>query len=106
MNEPTPSCPVWCTWQHSPIHVEGDVLADEPDAVVRTHARNVGDVEVAGHLIGVDIVQEVTERGDVQEFAPVVVDLTEIEDSMTTREAREVAALLLRAADAAEAVAR
>lgn len=99
----TNTCPAWCTWQDNQNHIEGDLLV-AGDATLRTHALTVGEVSIAGRVLAVDVVQEEYVRGRTSEFGPVAVFLGEVEPTMTTPEARQLAALLVQAAERAEAL--
>lgn len=105
MTNVTHLCPPWCTWQDNEIHIAGDWLAAEPGTIIRSHARSVQDLTIAGRPLGVDLTQEEYIRGEVVERGPVTVYLGEVEP-MTPEEARQLAAILLQAASEAEAVAR
>lgn len=102
--EQTTACPTWCEWQHNQNHIEGDVLADGTGEM-RSHVRTVAEARIAGHLVGVDLVQEEVTRAGVVEMAPVLVSLSEVE-MMTAAECRTLAGMLSRAAAELEAVAR
>lgn len=98
----TTACPAWCAWQDNASHIEGDLLTDG-SGTARAHARNVAEARIAGHLVGVDLVQDEITRGGEMELAPVLVSLCEV-DAMTAAESRILAGMLTQAADELEAL--
>lgn len=100
MTTATTTCPAWCEWQQNQNHRDGDIAADGTGSI-RVHSRLVGKVTIAGHSVAADVTQEETQRGDVVERGPLLIDVGEMWP-MTPAEARALAALLLNSADQLE----